>query len=211
MQARWLSRFLDQLGAVLGTAAPLFGQSKLLLEKPGLDPALPEPTKSRLQLMDSSQSFAPVHVAQPALGASSPAAGSWQVKPKKKKPPKPPFSIVLGEQEPLALNFRTSLHHPDGRLPNPTALLLFLQLRLGCAEGSFPRPGPAAKGLLSPLHSSQRNVNRERVGRKWRSQLGSSPGSDRLLCLCGLTSVFKPNTSSDGALRALFLCTNILH
>lgn len=51
---------------MLATAAPLFGQSKPILEKPGekgllsLDPALPKPTKPRLhlplqqQLMNSS-------------------------------------------------------------------------------------------------------------------------------------------------------------
>lgn len=175
MQARWLSGFLDRLGAVLGTAAPLFGQSKRILEKPGdkgwisLDPALLSPPNPGCASLYGSSSL--------CTGACSPAGAGWVISScgckelargtkrkknnnnKKKNPT--PFSIVLGEQEPLAPNFGTSFRHPDGALPNPAAPLLFLWLRLGCAEGRFPHCGPAAKGLLSPLKGSQRNVNRE--------------------------------------------------
>lgn len=145
------------------------------------------------------------------------AAVNWQ-EGRKIKEKKPLSSIVLGEQEPLALNFGMRLRHPGGALPTPAAPLLFL--RLGRAAGSFPRRAPAAKGLLSPLKGSQRNAKRERERRKWGFQLWSSPGNNILLCLYCLIFFFliiffffsptQQATGSDVVPRALLLCTNIL-
>ena len=99
--AEWV---LDQLSAVPGTAAPLFGQSKPILEKPGdkglisLDPALPEPTKPRLRLPLQRQL---TNSSSLCTSACSPAGAGWVISSrgelargtKKRRAPSPLFWV----------------------------------------------------------------------------------------------------------------------
>lgn len=103
-----------------------------------LHPALPEPTRTRLCPLYHRGII------------SSCGGGTWQEGPKKS------FSIVLGELEQQAPNFRSSTIRMERcQIPEPPCSA---SGPAGLGHRSFPRCGPAAEGLLSPLKGSQRNV-----------------------------------------------------
>lgn len=139
-----------------------------------LNPALPEPTKA-------------VSLCTKCLyerGTISSCGGeAWQEGPKKS------FSIVLGELEPEALNFRSSLHPRDGALPNPTASLLFPWPRWA-PPSQLPSLWSSCKGAPFSLKRQPEECDPRVRSRKWGFQSCSSPGNYIPLCLYCLIFFF---------------------